>query len=113
MAEQHDQELVVLVTLGGWIRGTEVVTSWISDNYTPESAKLIRQPALVAFMITKLNELPDKTKKDDALVKLLGEQLPEIQKLVTFPKDTVPTVDDVKKLRDAAASLEKEISNKK
>lgn len=113
MSDQHDQELVILVTLGGWIRGTEVVSSWIADNYTEGSAKLIRQPALVNFMRNKLNELPEKTRKDDPLVKTVGDKLEEIEKLVTFPRESVPSVDDVKKLRDAASALEKEISNKR
>lgn len=113
MTDQHDEELVILVTLGGWVRGTEAVTSWIADNYTPESAKLIRQPALVNYMRSKLAELPEKTRNGDPLLKLLDDKLAEIEKLVSFPKDATPTVDDVKKLRDAAAALEKEITNKK
>jgi len=113
MTDLHDEELVVLVTLGGWIRGTDVVSSWIADNYTPGSAKLLRQPALVTFMRAKLKELPEKTRNSDPLVKMLDEKLGEIEKLVTFPKDSTPTVDDVKKLRDASSALEKEISNKK
>ncbi len=36
-----------------------------------------------------------------------------MEKLVTFPKDSAPTLDDVKKLRDAATELEEEISTKK
>ena len=112
MEEQHDQELVILVTVGGWIRGTQVVSSWIADNYTPDSAKLLRQPALVNYMRAKLGELPPKTREGDPLVKLVDARLGEIEKLVAFPRDSAPTVDDVKKLRDAATSLEKEISNK-
>jgi hypothetical protein len=113
MTEQHDQELVILVTLGGWIRGTEVVSSWIADNYTPESARLLRQPVLVSFMRGKLAELPAKTRTGDPLVKTVDEKLADIETLVSFPKDSTPTIDDVKKLRDVASNLGKEISNKK
>ena len=112
MSDEHDQELITLVTLGGWIRGTGVVSSLIVDNYTPGSAKLIRQPALVNFMRAKLNELPEKTRNGDPLVKSLDAKLGEIEKLVVFSKDTVPTLDDVKKLRDTATSIENQISNK-
>lgn len=112
MVDENDQELVILVTLGGWIRGTEAVSAWIADNYTPESAKLIRQPALIAFMRGKLGELPEKTRTGDPLVKILEVKLAELEKLVTFPRETTPTADDVKKLRDAASELVKLISNK-
>jgi len=113
MIDLHDEELVILVTVGGWIRGTEVVTSWISDNYTPGAAKLLRQPGLVNFMRSKLKELPEKTRTGDPLVKSLDEKLGAMEQMVSFPPDSTPTVDDVKKLRDAASALEKEISNKK
>ena len=112
MTDQHDDELVILVTLGGWIRGTEVVTSWIAEHYTPETAKLIRQPALVAFLRSKLAALPPKTLADP-LVQTVDTQLAAIEKLVSFPPETMPTVDDVKKLRDAASGLVKEITSKK
>ena len=32
MDEQHDEELTTLVTLGGWIRGTEAVSGWIVEQ---------------------------------------------------------------------------------
>ncbi|HWB58512.1 MAG TPA: hypothetical protein VG733_03430 [Chthoniobacteraceae bacterium] len=113
LEERKDQDLVILVTIGGWVRGTQVVSSWIADNYTPEAARLIRQPALVAYLRSKLNDLSPKTRSDDpSLIKSLDDKLTDIEKLVSFPKDTAPTLDDVKKLRDAATALETEISTK-
>ena len=112
MEQNKDQDLVILVTIGGWIRGTQVVSSWIADNYSPDSAKLIRQPALVAYMRAKLGDLKPKTLADP-LVKSLDGKLADIEKLVSFPKDTAPTQDDVKKLRDAVTELETEISTKR
>src|SRR5881227_4194389 len=57
MQSHADQDLVILVTLGGWIRGTQVVTSTIVQNYDERSAKVLRQPALVHFMQSKINEI--------------------------------------------------------
>src|SRR6201993_4381111 len=57
MQSHADQDLVILVTLGGWIRGTQVVTSAIVQNYNEQSAKVLRQPALVHFMQSKINEI--------------------------------------------------------
>src|SRR5213079_3503800 len=50
MQSHADQDLVILVTLGGWIRGTQVVTGSIIKNYNESAAKVLRQPALVHFM---------------------------------------------------------------
>ena len=111
MEEQHDEELVTLVTLGGWIRGTEAVSQWISENYQPAAAKLLRQPAIVAFLRSKLQALPDKT-KHDPLVHDVEARLDNIEKLLSFPSDKTPSIDDVKALNAATAALVKEISTK-
>jgi hypothetical protein len=112
MEEQHDEELVTLVTLGGWIRGTEAVAAWISDNYTPSAAKLLRQPAVVAFFRSKLDALPEKA-QNDPLVHEVHAKLVEIERLLSFPREKAPGIEDVKALKAAAASLVKEISVKK
>src|SRR5216117_422117 len=49
MQSHADQDLVILVTIGGWIRGTQVVTGAIMQNYDERSARVLRQPALVHF----------------------------------------------------------------
>jgi hypothetical protein len=111
MEEQHDEELVTLVTLGGWIRGTEVVSSWIVENYQPAAAKLLRQPAIVDFLRSKLAALPDKA-KSDPLVHEVEIKLAGIEKLLTFPADKTPTLEEVKALNAATGDLVKEISTK-
>src|ERR1044072_3225345 len=50
MQSHSDQDLVILVSLGGWIRGTQVVSSAIIQNYKDRSAKVLRQPAVVNFI---------------------------------------------------------------
>jgi len=104
MDEQHDEELTTLVTLGGWIRGTEAVSGWIGSNYTEPEAKLLRQPAIVALLRSKLAGLPPRTQQDD-LVKGLDSRLQTIQQMVSFPPGQTPTQEDVKKLNAAAADL--------
>jgi hypothetical protein len=112
MDDQHDEELTTLVTLGGWIRGTEAVSGWIANNYTPDEAKLLRQPAIVALLRAKIDALPEKTRTDD-LVKGLDSHLDTIQQMVSFPVNQTPTQDDVRKLNAAAADLVSTITSKK
>jgi len=112
MDQQHDEELTTLVSLGGWIRGTEAVSGWIANNYTPEEARLLRQPAIVALLRQKLAALPEKTHTDD-LVKGLDSHLSTIQQMVSFPTTQTPTQDDVKKLNAAATDLIETITSKK
>src|SRR6266540_211064 len=47
MQSHADQDLVILVTLGGWIRGTQVVTAAILQNYDEHSAKVLRYSSMV------------------------------------------------------------------
>src|SRR3984893_10003637 len=108
LEENRDTDLITLVSVGGWIRGTEVVTGLVLQNYNPEDAKLLRQPALVTFLKTKLAHLPDRLQKDPLIQKVTRE-LADIQKMVSFPADHVPTVDEVKELNTASAKLTKEI----
>jgi len=112
MNEQHDEELTTLVTLGGWIRGTEAVSGWIANNYTGPEARLLRQPAVVELLRKKLDALPDKTKQDE-LVKGLDGRLKTIQAMVSFPPDQTPSQADVKKLADAATDLITRITSTK
>src|SRR3954466_15228478 len=55
MQSHADQDLVILVTLGGWIRGTQVVTGAIMKNFNERSAIALRQPALVHLMKSKID----------------------------------------------------------
>jgi len=112
MEEQHDAELVSLVTLGGWIRGTEVITGYVSADYSPGAAKLLRQPAIIALMRSKIASLPEKV-QDDPLIQEVKTKLGDLQNLVSFPSDKVPTPDDVKRVHDIAAELGRDVSNKK
>ncbi|MDF1753425.1 MAG: hypothetical protein P1U89_11670 [Verrucomicrobiales bacterium] len=47
MDQQRDQEISGLVSLGGWLRGTNVLTGLIADDYTVDKAELLNQPDLV------------------------------------------------------------------
>src|SRR3954468_10868030 len=81
MQSHRDQDLVILVSLGGWIRGTQAVSASVLKNYDEQSAKVLRQPAVVNFIHAKMNDIsPDL--RNEPLVKSVNEQLAEIEKLV-------------------------------
>jgi hypothetical protein len=111
MAENKDQNLVTLVTVGGWIRGTEVISGYIAQHYTDASAKLLRQPAIVHYLNGELAAMPDKM-RDDPTVRKTRSMLKEIEAAVSFPAESAPDVEEVKKLNALAAELIKEISKK-
>src|ERR1041385_9054014 len=83
MQSHADQDLVILVSVGGWIRGTQVVTAAIMQNYDERSAKVLRQPALVSFIQAKLIDISSEL-GSEPLVKDVKEKLVGVEKLVTF-----------------------------
>jgi hypothetical protein len=111
MSENKDQDLVTLVTLGGWIRGTEVISDYVAQHYTEGGAKLLRQPAIVKFLGQRVNALPDKM-RDDPSVKKTRVKLLEIEQTVSFPADTAPPKEIVQKIHVLAAELVKDIAKK-
>jgi len=111
MQSHADQDLVILVSVGGWIRGTQVVSGAIMKNYDERSAKVLRQPALVKLMQSKVNEISPEL-RGEPLVKDVSEQLTGIEKLVSFPPGKAPSVDEVRKLNEAVGKLMEKIENK-
>ena len=111
MQSHRDQDLVILVSLGGWIRGTQAVSAAVMKNYDEGSAKVLRQPAVVSFITSKINDIsPDL--RNEPLVKSVSEQLTGIEKLVAFQPGKGPSVDEVRKLNEAVSKLMEEIQKK-
>ena len=50
MIELKSAQLSQLVSLGGWLRGTEALSALVLQNYSPERSKLIRQPELIDYV---------------------------------------------------------------
>ncbi len=111
MQSHQDQDLIILVSLGGWIRGTQVVSGAVLQNYDERSAKVLRQPALVGFIQSKMNDVSPEM-RSDPLVKQVTEQLSTVEKLVSFPLGKAPSVDDVRKVHEAVGQIMEEIQRK-
>ncbi|MDX2079686.1 MAG: hypothetical protein SFU53_02790 [Terrimicrobiaceae bacterium] len=84
MAEQKDQDLVTLVTIGAWIRGCDAAAGYVAKNYSPQLAELLRQPAIVDFLLGQMSGLPPEL-LEDPLVTNVRTGLEEIRKLVSTP----------------------------
>ncbi|HQW30712.1 MAG TPA: hypothetical protein PK529_16075 [Verrucomicrobiales bacterium] len=69
MAELRDDELVDLVSLGGWLGGTQALASVLQGNYSIEGSDLLNQPDLVKQLKDDFDELPDRAKRG----KLFGQ----------------------------------------
>ncbi len=111
MAERKDSELVTLVTVGGWLRATEVMSGYLARNYTEDGAKLLRQPGIVSFLNKRLDGLGGKLVADPTVI-YVRKKMGEIEKFIAFPLDKAPSAEDVKQLSTLTAEVVKEISKK-
>ncbi len=111
MDAKRDEELTTLVTLGGWARGTQVVSSVVTKNFNENAASVLRQPGLVAYLRGKLANLPPR-EHDKLLIQNLETQLEAIEKLVSFPAGATATKEDVKKINEQAVAMVKDITTK-
>src|SRR5947199_3039466 len=59
MNEVHDEKLSQLVSLGGWLRGTEVLTSVVKQHFSADGAELLHQPDLLSYFQTRLQAMPE------------------------------------------------------
>src|SRR3984893_10529924 len=111
MQTHRDQDLVILVSVGGWIRGTQVVSAAVLQNYDERAAKVLRQPALASFIQSKLKDVSPEM-QNDPLVRDVRSQLPEVENLVSFPPGKAPPADDVKKVNEAVGKIMGQIQAK-
>ncbi len=59
MNEVHDEKLSQLVSLGGWLRGTEVLTAVVTRRYSEDGAELLHQPDLLNYFESRLQSMPE------------------------------------------------------
>src|SRR5256714_4189199 len=56
MQTHRDQDLIILVSVGGWVRGTQAVSAAVMRKFDASAAKGLREPALGRFIQSLLNE---------------------------------------------------------
>jgi hypothetical protein len=106
MFEQKDSNLVTLVSLGAWVRGTELASGLIERAYTPEAARLLRQPAIIEYLLEQIGSLP-QAMKEDALIATLRATL---ENCLDYVKAETPSEENVTQLHAAMASAGKAIA---
>jgi len=107
MIELKDEQLAQLVSLGGWLRGTEALTQVVSKNYSKDAAELLHQPALVDHFQRQIDAMSPRLQRHP-LVKKVRSRLPEIRALIQDP-DSI-SEQKVNQIRTITEELVKEIS---
>ncbi|MDF1859677.1 MAG: hypothetical protein P1U87_05645 [Verrucomicrobiales bacterium] len=81
MKELRDDELVALVSLGGWLGGTEALAAVLKEDYSAEASDLLNQPDLVKQLKTDFNGLPKRARRG-ALFTQVSQTLAHLESLM-------------------------------
>lgn len=111
MQTHRDQDLIILVSLGGWIRGTQVVSGVIDKNYDEKLGQILRQPELLRFIRAKIGTISPEMQADP-LVKSVNTQLGGIEEIVNKPFGQGLTAAEVTKLSQLVNALMEQIQKK-
>jgi hypothetical protein len=71
MIELKSTQLAQLVSVGGWLRGTEALSALVLQKYSPEQSGLIHQPQLVDYLEKQLLTMSNDSQARPIVVKLL------------------------------------------
>jgi hypothetical protein len=111
MIANKDQDLVTLVTVGGWLRAMEVVSGQVATHYSAPGAKLLRQPGIATFLVKRLDGMSEKVRAEPS-VQEVRKKMTDIDKIVAFPLTAAPSAEDIKRLNGLTAEVVKNISKK-
>lgn len=71
MIELKSTHLAQLVSVGGWLRGSEALSALVLQKYSPERTALLRQPVLVDYLEKQLLAMSGDVRVRPLVIKLL------------------------------------------
>jgi hypothetical protein len=110
MKELSDEPLSQLVSLGGWLRGTEALTEVVKQEFNKDGAELLHQPLLLEHFINRINGFKPQL-RNNPLVHEMKEGLEEMKPLMGT-EDSEISEKTVDQMRAIAERLNKAIHAK-
>src|SRR5438128_9903515 len=101
MNEVHDEKLSQLVSLGGWLRGTEVLTSVVTKHFSADGAELLHQPDLLSYFQTRLQAMPEF---NVSIIREIEEALGQVKPLIDVGNARIPQ-QSVRKINEITTRL--------
>jgi len=103
MINLKSENLSQLVSLAGWLRGTEALCALVLQNYSPEQAELLRQPRLLDDLEKQLLGMRSKI-ENRAMITKMVEGIRKIRSLVQSENGPV-TEKTVREIRSVCKEL--------
>lgn len=108
MNEVHDEKLSHLVSLGGWLRGTEVLTAVVNKRFSEDGAELLHQPDLLSYFEDRLRAMPEFNLK---LLQDIQAALGEVRPLIDVGETRI-SAQSVKRINEITTRLDDAIVTK-
>jgi hypothetical protein len=105
-----DEEIAHLIALGGWLRGLEMTSCVVAENYTPERAGRLVQPELLDYFIDRVSTL-NPNLKQSPLVQTIAKDLKEVKRIISKPAGAPVAESDAKQINDLAREMNRMIAN--
>jgi hypothetical protein len=111
MKELNSESLSQLVSLGGWLRGTEALTAVVQNQYSKERAELLHQPILLDYFEKRLANMKPKLKLNPVVGKV-QKGVVEIRPFMGLPETGDISEKSVKEIHSISSGLIKAINTK-
>jgi hypothetical protein len=72
MLDLRDEEMVHLLSLGGWIRGLEIAAASVAADFSPERAAKLRQLDLLDYYLQRLDTLSTPLKSMPLIAQIIS-----------------------------------------
>jgi len=110
MKELKSEQLAQLVSLGGWLRGTQALGALVLQDYNTENAALLRQPALLDHFEKELTAMRGDLKTKPLLLRI-REGIRKVRSLLGF-RDAPIEKETVGQIAKAADELLAELGSR-
>jgi len=111
MTELNSEALSQLISIGGWLRGTEALATVVNSSFSKDGAELLHQPILLDYFERKLSAMPAKY-KSLPLVTDVQKGVLEIRPLVGIENGDKISPKSVEEVGSVAGRLNKAINSK-
>src|SRR5258705_8393376 len=108
MNELHDEKLSQLVSLGGWLRGTQVLSSVVTKHFSADGAELLHQPDLLTYFQTRLRAMSEFNLP---IVHQIQDALVEVKPLINIGNTRI-SAESIKKVNEITTRLGNDIIKK-
>ena len=110
MQQMQDGALAECISVGGWLRGTQVITAVIGKSWSAERAELLYQPDLAEYFNDALEEMLVKA-KNPVKLKEIADGLARVRELMDNGGGDITSA-AVTEMNTVTAGLVKKITTK-